>query len=76
MTNISPRGRRDSLSDLINISVRNVSKTTPGYQRMPVPAQELQARLDAGHERFLAMARELREAKQREAQDAGHSAGH
>ncbi len=37
---------------------------------------ELQARLDAGHERFLAVARELREAKQREAEGAGHSGGH
>jgi hypothetical protein len=35
---------------------------------------ELQAKLDAGHERFLAMVRELREAKNREGQDAGHSA--
>jgi uncharacterized protein (DUF433 family) len=37
---------------------------------------ELQARLDAGHERFLAMVKELREAKAREARDAGHSGGH
>src|SRR5262245_27109518 len=37
---------------------------------------ELQAKLDAGHERFLAMVRELREAKNREGQDAGHSGGH
>jgi uncharacterized protein (DUF433 family) len=37
---------------------------------------ELQARLDAGHERFLAMVREFREAKHRGAQDAGHSGGH
>jgi uncharacterized protein (DUF433 family) len=37
---------------------------------------ELQAKLDAGHERFLAMVRERREAKQREAQDAGRSGGH
>jgi len=34
---------------------------------------ELQAKLDAGHERFLAMVRELRDAKSREAGDAGHS---
>jgi uncharacterized protein (DUF433 family) len=32
---------------------------------------ELQAKLDAGHERFLAMVREFREAKSREAGDAG-----
>jgi uncharacterized protein (DUF433 family) len=32
---------------------------------------ELQAKLDAGHERFLAMVRERREAKKREGQDAG-----
>jgi uncharacterized protein (DUF433 family) len=37
---------------------------------------ELQAKLDAGHERFLAMVRERREAKEREARDAGHSGGH
>ncbi|HZW33684.1 MAG TPA: DUF433 domain-containing protein [Isosphaeraceae bacterium] len=37
---------------------------------------ELQAKLDAGHERFLAMVRERREAKNREAQDAGDSRGH
>jgi uncharacterized protein (DUF433 family) len=37
---------------------------------------DLQARLDAGHERFLAMVRERREAKLREAQGAGHSGGH
>jgi uncharacterized protein (DUF433 family) len=37
---------------------------------------ELQAKLDAGHERFLAMVRERREAKEREAPDAGHSGGH
>jgi uncharacterized protein (DUF433 family) len=34
---------------------------------------ELQAKLDAGHERFLAMVRERREAKSREARDAGDS---
>ncbi len=34
---------------------------------------ELQAKLDAGHERFLAMVRELREAKNPGSQDAGHS---
>jgi hypothetical protein len=32
---------------------------------------ELQAKLDAGHERFLAMVRERREARDREARDAG-----
>ena len=37
---------------------------------------ELQAKLDAAHERFLAMVREIREAKNREAQDAGDSRGH
>jgi uncharacterized protein (DUF433 family) len=37
---------------------------------------ELQAKLDAGHERFLAMVRERRDAKSREAQGAGHSGGH
>jgi uncharacterized protein (DUF433 family) len=37
---------------------------------------ELQAKLDAGHERFLAMVNARREAKSREALDAGHSGGH
>jgi uncharacterized protein (DUF433 family) len=37
---------------------------------------ELQAKLDVGHERFLAMVRERREANNRESQDAGHSGGH
>jgi len=37
---------------------------------------ELQAKLDAGHERFLAMVRERREAKNREGQDARPSGGH
>jgi uncharacterized protein (DUF433 family) len=37
---------------------------------------ELQAKLDAGHERFLAMVRELREKKSRESQDARDSGGH
>jgi uncharacterized protein (DUF433 family) len=37
---------------------------------------ELQAKLDAGHERFLAMVRERREAKDREGRDAGRSGGH
>ena len=36
---------------------------------------ELQAKLDAGHERFLDMVRELREAKHSEAQGAGNSGG-
>jgi uncharacterized protein (DUF433 family) len=37
---------------------------------------ELQAKLDARHERFRAMVRERREAKQREEQGARHSGGH
>jgi len=37
---------------------------------------DLQAKLDAGHERFLAMVQERREAKDRETRDAGHSGGH
>ena len=37
---------------------------------------ELQAKLDAGHERFLAMIQERRAAKETEAQDARHSGGH
>src|SRR5271157_1311503 len=34
---------------------------------------ELQAKLDAAHERFLAMVRERREIRSQEARDAGHS---
>jgi uncharacterized protein (DUF433 family) len=37
---------------------------------------ELQAKLDAGHERFLQMVKAFREAKSREARDEGHSGGH
>jgi uncharacterized protein (DUF433 family) len=37
---------------------------------------ELQAKLDEGHERFLAMAQARREAKNREEGDAGDSRGH
>jgi uncharacterized protein (DUF433 family) len=37
---------------------------------------ELQAKLDAGHERFLAMVRDRRAAREREAHDAGNSGGH
>jgi uncharacterized protein (DUF433 family) len=37
---------------------------------------DFQAKLDAAHERLQARLRELREAKSREGQDAGHSGGH
>jgi uncharacterized protein (DUF433 family) len=37
---------------------------------------ELQAKLDAGHERFLAMVRERQQAKSQENRDAGDSRGH
>jgi uncharacterized protein (DUF433 family) len=37
---------------------------------------EIQAKLDAGHERFLDIVREHREARRRETRDAGHSGGH
>jgi uncharacterized protein (DUF433 family) len=37
---------------------------------------EIQAKLDAGHEQFLAVVRMHRETKAREAQDAGRSGGH
>jgi uncharacterized protein (DUF433 family) len=37
---------------------------------------ELQVKIDAAHERLQAMVRELREAKNREAQDAGNPRGH
>jgi uncharacterized protein (DUF433 family) len=37
---------------------------------------EIQAKLDAGHDRFLAAARERREKRMREARDEGRSAGH
>ena len=37
---------------------------------------ELQAKLDAGHELFLAKVREVREAKNRASQDEGFASGH
>ncbi len=37
---------------------------------------ELQAKLDAGHEQFLAMARERQHARSQEERDAGDSRGH
>jgi len=37
---------------------------------------EIQAKIDAGHEWFLAMVKERREAKNRETGDAGNSGGH
>jgi uncharacterized protein (DUF433 family) len=37
---------------------------------------ELQAKLDAGHERFQAMVKEMRATKSQEARDAGHPDGH
>jgi uncharacterized protein (DUF433 family) len=37
---------------------------------------ELQAKIDAGHERFLAMVRERKHAETQENQDAGDSRGH
>ncbi len=37
---------------------------------------ELQAKLDAAHERLQARLRDIREAKDREGQDARHSGGH
>jgi uncharacterized protein (DUF433 family) len=37
---------------------------------------ELRAKLDAGHERFLATVRDLREARNRETRDEGHSGRH
>ena len=37
---------------------------------------ELQAKLDAGHERFLAMAKARRESRAQETRDAGDSRGH
>ncbi len=37
---------------------------------------ELQAKLDAGHERFLAMVRERRQAQTQQTPDAGDSRGH
>jgi hypothetical protein len=56
-------------------------EVTEAYQRILARhargnSPELQAKLDAGHERFLAMVRERRAAKEREAHDARHSGGH
>jgi uncharacterized protein (DUF433 family) len=83
---------RDRIASLFRISSRQVDaairyieehrdEVTEAYQRILARhargnPPELQAKLDAGHERFLAMVRERRTAKEREAHDARHSGGH
>lgn len=83
---------RDMIADTLSLSSRQVEvairyiqehrdEVMADYEEMLARGArgnppELQAKLDAGHERFLAMVRELREAKARESGDAGHSGGH
>ncbi len=82
---------RDMIADTLSLSSRKVEvailyieehrdEVMADYQEMLArnargTPPELQAKLDAGHERFLAMVNELREAKAREAGNAGHSGG-
>jgi hypothetical protein len=83
---------RDRIASLFRISSRQVEaairyieehrdEVMADYQEMLERdargnPPELQAKLDAGHERFPAMVRARREAKEREGQDAGRSGGH
>ncbi len=82
---------RDLIADTLDLSSREVEvairyieehrdEVMADYEEMLARdargnPPELQAKLDAGHERFLAMVRERREAKKRQGQDAGHSGG-
>jgi uncharacterized protein (DUF433 family) len=83
---------RDRIASLFRISSRQVEaairyieehrdEVMQAYERILARhargnSPELQAKLDAGHERFLAMVRERRQAKEREGHDAGRSGGH
>ena len=83
---------RDVIASTLRLSSRQVQaairyieehrdEVMPEYEEMLARdargnPPELQAKLDAGHERFLAMVRERREAKNREGRDAGSSGGH
>jgi uncharacterized protein (DUF433 family) len=83
---------RDRIADVLDLGSREVEvairyieehrqEVMADYQRILARhargnPPELQARLDAGHERFLAMVRARRAASDSEARDAGHPGGH
>jgi uncharacterized protein (DUF433 family) len=72
-------------SDQVDVAIRYIEEhrdeVTARYEKNMErisrgnPA-DFQAKLDAGHEKFLATLQELRHAKSREAGDAGNSGGH
>jgi uncharacterized protein (DUF433 family) len=83
---------RDMIADTLDLSSREVEvairyieehrdEVMAEYEEMLAcdargNPPELQAKLDAGHERFLAMVRERQLAKTQENRDAGDSRGH
>src|SRR5262249_17543936 len=83
---------RDLIADLfelssqqVEVAIRNIEEhrqeVMAAYEKIMERINrgnppELQAKIDAGHERFLSRVRELRGARSQEAQDAGHSGGH
>jgi uncharacterized protein (DUF433 family) len=83
---------RDVIASTLRLSSRQVEaairyieehrdEVMPEYEEMLARdargnPPELQAKLDAGHERFLAMVQERRESKKRDCRDAGSSGGH
>jgi uncharacterized protein (DUF433 family) len=89
---LSTGWHRDEIAALFDLSSRQVEAATQYIEehRDEVIAEyeailarhargnppELQAKLDAGHERFLAMVAERRKARQRETGDAGRSVRH
>ena len=73
-----------SAKDQVEVAIRYIEEhqeeVWPQYEKIMERINrgnppELQAKLDAAHERFRAMLRELRRAKGQEAQDAGNSGG-
>jgi uncharacterized protein (DUF433 family) len=83
---------RDLIADQFNLSSRQVEvairyieehrdEVMADYEKILTRhargnPPELQAKLDAGHERFLERVKAFREAKSRESQHAGDSGGH
>jgi uncharacterized protein (DUF433 family) len=83
---------RDLIADQFNLSSRQVEvairyiedhrdEVMAAYQKIMERINRgnppaLQAKLDAGHERFQAMVKEMRAAKSQEAQGEGHPDGH
>jgi hypothetical protein len=76
---------RETLMPQVDVAIRDIDEhrdeVMADYERILARhargnAPELQAKLDAAHERFLALVRECRVAANPEARDAGHSGGH